>query len=152
MINNLQQKCLFKTNLIKQSVDAFASAMRDMKNAADMAATMKAAAEMVLASDQLQKYAELVEKSCREALAEAMESSGCTRFETDQQKISLVAGRRSVIISDPALIPQEFMRHPDPAPDKTLIANVLKNGFAVPGAVLNNGGAPTLQFKAKINE
>jgi len=82
------------------------------------------------------KAAESRAQALRDYLASCMTACGI-------EKISgpgvLLSFRKSsaVVINEPALIPAEFMRQPEPppaSPDKTAIAAAIKAGAEVPGA------------------
>lgn len=75
----------------------------------------------------------------REYLLRCMELANVQRIDCAHFGIAVRANPASVEIFEPAMIPQEFMRQPEPppaAPDKTAIKEALKAGKDVPGAVL----------------
>ena len=82
--------------------------------------------------DAIRKRAE----SMRSYLARCMEACGIEKIEGPGIALSF---RKSsaVVINEPGLIPQEFMRvkpAPPPEPDKTAISAAIKAGKEVPGA------------------
>lgn len=85
------------------------------------------------------KRAEALERRAehlREYLARALKACGIQKVSGPGVEISF---RKSsaVVIDEPALIPADYWRTPEPppaAPDKKLIAAALKDGAAIPGA------------------
>jgi len=60
--------------------------------------------------------------------------------------------QRTVIVTDPALIPADYKttpKAPDPEPDKKAILAALKAGEQIPGAELSNAGQPQLNVRLK---
>lgn len=77
-------------------------------------------------------------KSIDSALQLALEATGQARIETAVATIYLQANPVSVVITDPARIPAELMRIPEPQPDKAAIKKKLQDGERVQGAELSN--------------
>lgn len=78
-------------------------------------------------------------ESIRTYLQHNMQRCGITKIESPWFQISIRKNPPSVVVDDPALIPADLMRQPEPpppAPDKKAIKEALTNGFAVPGARL----------------
>lgn len=68
-----------------------------------------------------------------------MENCGISKIESPYLTISLQKNPAAVKIEDETLIPADYMRQPEtppPAPDKKLIAQAIKDGYAVPGCKL----------------
>lgn len=68
-----------------------------------------------------------------------MERTGITKIECPHFKIAIRENPASVVIDALTAIPEDYMRQPEPppaAPDKKLIAQAIKDGYAVPGAHL----------------
>jgi hypothetical protein len=84
------------------------------------------------------------EKQLRDYTQRCMEIAGVTKISAGTFSLSLQKNPASVEIFEPALIPEPYMRLPEPkppvaAPDKKLIAQAIKDGFDVPGAKLVQG-------------
>jgi hypothetical protein len=76
----------------------------------------------------------------RARVLEAMQEADIKRLVAPDMTVSLRPTSPRVIITDEALIPPDYMNQPPPKPDKRLIAQALKDKYAVPGAMLSNGG------------
>lgn len=74
----------------------------------------------------------------REAIQAAMETAELASLKTPAATLSMRASPPRVEITDPALLPAVFLVQPPPAPDKNAIKAALKDGEAIPGAVLSN--------------
>lgn len=75
----------------------------------------------------------------RSYLKTGMETAGVHRFETPELTISIRRNPASVLIDQNAVIPDRFMRIPEPpppAPDKKAIAEALKAGETIKGVEL----------------
>jgi hypothetical protein len=65
-----------------------------------------------------------------------MVNSGITKIECEYFKIAVRDSPPSVLITDPALIPAEYMKIPEPpapSPDKKKIIDDLKQGVVIDG-------------------
>lgn len=90
---------------------------------------------------ELRQRREAVEKradNLRSYLSRTLQACGIEKIERPGAVISF---RKStaVVVDEPGMIPDEFMRQPEPpppAPDKKAIADALKSGVSVPGAHL----------------
>lgn len=81
------------------------------------------------------------EKSLRSYTQKCMEIAGVSKITAGTFALSIQKNPASVEIFEPAMIPDDYMRLPEPkppvaAPDKKLIAQAIKDGFEVPGAKL----------------
>lgn len=68
--------------------------------------------------------------------------AGVKKVECPLFKLAIRDNPASVEVYQPELIPQKYMRQPDPppaAPDKTAIKEALKDGLDVPGCRLTHG-------------
>jgi hypothetical protein len=74
----------------------------------------------------------------RKVLMTYMEIAEVKRLERPLGTLTIGPKAPHVIITDEKVIPQDLWRYPDPEPNKILIREMLKNGDAVPGAVLSN--------------
>jgi hypothetical protein len=73
---------------------------------------------------------------------DAMRATGLPEIGTDEWHAKPAKTPGRVIVDDESLIPQTYMRTPEPPPpqpDKTAIAAALKAGAAVPGTRLESG-------------
>jgi hypothetical protein len=113
-----------------------AYAIRNLE--ASAAAIKDAEAQMAERRKRIEKRAEQI----REYLKTCMEVAGVSKIECPHFALSIAKNPASVDIFEPALIPSEFMRLPEPpppAPDKARIKDALKDGQDVPGAMLAYG-------------
>lgn len=116
---DLEQKALNVAMLVR-SLEADAAAVKQWaKDAADRAKAIEARAD-----------------SMRDYLANNLAACGIEKIEGPGVRITW---RKSsaVVVDEPRLIPDEFMRTPEPpppAPDKKAIGDAIKAGKEVPGA------------------
>lgn len=78
----------------------------------------------------------------REYTKICMEIAGVQKIECPHFALSIKKNPAGVEIFEPSLIPASFMRQPEPppaAPDKKAIAEAIKEGHEVPGAMLAQG-------------
>ncbi len=134
---------------VSAAVRATIDAQATLKAATDLVDVMQASAGIVLAMEALQDAAGQAEKHTRQVLATAMSATGATTIQTDAHTISLRDAAQVVLVTDRALIPPAFMRTRDPEPDKVTIGKLLRDGQVVPGVVLSNGAAPTIQIRGR---
>ena len=113
-----------------------------------MGSILQSTVGIIMALENLSELATDAKTACRAALAEAM-SLGLTTVRTDHHVASLRAATKRVIVMDEAALPAHLMHQPPPAPDLTAIGKLLRAGETVPGAVLSNGGADTLQIRTR---
>lgn len=83
----------------------------------------------------------------RRHIATLLDAAGLTRWKSPEFTVSLTPGRPGVVITDPAAIPDAFVRV-ERKPDKTAIGAALASGNDVPGADMRNG-APSLTIRTK---
>jgi hypothetical protein len=118
---------------------------KKMQREPDLMAAMSATVALILALEEAEAAAKAAQERARAALVEALDStSGSIR--AGIHTASVRKGSASVVITDDAAIPPEYMRQPAPVADKAAIAKALKDGREVPGAVLRNG-APGLTIR-----
>lgn len=82
-------------------------------------------------------------KAKREAICLTMDKADLGKIEAPEFTLSLRRSPASVVITDQALLPAEYLRTPEPPapePDKKKIGDALKANTSIPGAVLSNGG------------
>lgn len=82
----------------------------------------------------------------RVAILAAMQSGEIKSVETPAGTITRKAVPPSVLILEEASIPAEFFKPQDPKLDKKSVADALKAGRKVPGAMMGNGGE-TIQIR-----
>jgi len=78
----------------------------------------------------------------REYTKTCLEVAGVQKVECPHFELTIKKNPASVDIFEEALIPAKFMRQPEPpppAPDKKAIAEAIKAGEDVPGAILTQG-------------
>lgn len=101
------------------------------------------AADIITRADRYAKR----DSAIRGAVFAAMDALGLKKLEAPDFTTGISAGTASVIITDEAALPNEFMRvHREP--NKTAIGAALKGGAEVPGAELSNG-LPRLTVRTK---
>ncbi|HWT40986.1 MAG TPA: siphovirus Gp157 family protein [Dongiaceae bacterium] len=78
----------------------------------------------------------------KEYLKTCMEVAGVKKIDCPHFALTIKSNPASVDVFEPGLVPAEFMRQPEPPPpaiDKKAIAEALKAGLEVPGAMLAQG-------------
>lgn len=115
-------------------------------NVASFVRNLEATAEAIKqAEGQMATRRKFIENRAdriRAYLKDNMLRTGITKIECPYFKLSIRDNPPSVVIDTPELLPEDYWRQPEPpppAPDKKLIAQVLKDGVAVPGAHLERG-------------
>lgn len=146
----LRSVALKQVGSLASGVQQAQAAQASLRDAADIVETIGAAALAVLACETLAKIAKEADAAIRVATAEAMQL-GATTVHTpgDTHVISLKAGVRSAIVTDPEAIPADLWTRPEPKPDLTEIGKRLRSGAIIPGATLSNGAAPSIQIKRR---
>jgi hypothetical protein len=92
--------------------------------------------------DKLRDRKDRIEKRIgmrRVAILTAMQAGEIKKVETPAGTISRKAVPPSVLILEEAEIPGEFWKPSDPRLDKKAVADALKAGRVVPGAIMSNG-------------
>lgn len=110
-----------------------AYAIRNLE--ASAAAIKEAESQMAERRKRIEKRAE----SIRDYLHTCMKLANVTKIECPHFALSIAKNPASVDIFEPGLIPDLYMKTPEPppaVPDKKLIAQAIKDGFEVPGARL----------------
>lgn len=97
-------------------------------------------------AERKERYAARADRR-RETAMRFMERLERRKVEFPDFTASVVAGRRSVIVADPAAVPDDLCRIKR-EPDKTAIREAIEEGKKVPGAFLSNGGE-TLSVRFK---
>lgn len=105
---------------------------------ASAAAIKEAEAQMAARRKSLENRATYM----LERLKTGMEIAGVSKLECPYFAISIKKNPPSVDIFEPAIVPAEYMKTPEPpppAPDKTAIKAAIQAGRDVPGAMLAQG-------------
>lgn len=113
-----------------------AFAIRNLE--ASAAAIKEAEAQMTERRKRIEKRAEQI----RDYLKQCMELAGVQKIDCPHFCMSIAKNPASVEIYEAGLIPEDYMKYPEPpppAPDKALIKQAIKDGFEVPGARLTTG-------------
>ena len=121
-----------ESSLVEKS-QAVAFVVRNLESVAD--AIDAEAKRMADRAKAARNRAEAVKRYLREG----MQMAGVTKIEHPQFTLAIRKNPASVQIDGADLIPEQYMRQPEPpppAPDKKAIAVALKAGVAVPGASL----------------
>jgi hypothetical protein len=106
--------------------------------------TMQAAVSLILALEEQAETSAHYAKQVRAGLLAALEGT-TGQVHAGIHTATVSKGRASVVITDPAAVPHEFLSQPAPQPDKAIILTEIKAGKTVPGAALRNG-APSLRI------
>jgi hypothetical protein len=103
------------------------------------------AASIKDAEAQMAKRRKAIENKAagvRKYLHDSMQFAGIHKIDTPHFCLTIKNNPPSVDVFEPGLIPEEFMKQPEPppaVPNKTAIAGALKAGIDVPGARLAHG-------------
>jgi hypothetical protein len=127
----------------------FTHAAKAASQASDVVDVMRAAVDVLVAAETLHEEADAAVKDARAALAEAMESSGCTSLATKHHSAHLARKPAFLLIADEALIPRSFYVQPPEQLDKRALVSAIKDGTEVPGASLATPNAMSLVLRAK---
>lgn len=119
--------------------------VRTLSAAEDDAALSGAIAERIAAMQERKARIEARKDARRTAVLMAMETVGLKRLEAPEFTVSVGRSGGKVVVTDEALIPDEFVKI-ERKPMKKELAAALKAGTAIPGAMLGNP-APTLTVK-----
>lgn len=115
--------------------------------AGEAEANADAVAERIKALSERKARYEAQATEYRRHIATVMDAAGMTRWKSPEFTVSLTPGRAGVVITDPAAIPDDFVRIRR-EPDKTAIGAALASGADVPGATMANG-MPTLTVRVR---
>jgi hypothetical protein len=136
----------------------FTMTTKTVSQASDVEDTMRATLDAVIAAERLldvvggkkqKAAAEGAVRLLRDALTEAIESSGCPSVETPFHTASLRRQQAFVSITDEALIPREYFVQPPPQLDKRALKSAMADGIEVPGASLATPNERTLAIRAR---
>jgi hypothetical protein len=110
---------------------------------------MRAAVDVVVASEALHRAAIAAETAARASLAAAMESSGATTIAAEHQTAHLARKPAFLSIADETLIPRDYFVQPPPQLDKRALKSALTDGQEVPGVSLAIPNAMSLVIRAR---
>jgi hypothetical protein len=128
---------------------AFTYATQAVSKAADVVDVMRAAVEAVIAADGLHAAADMAVREARDALAEAMEASGCTTITAEHHAAGLSRKPAFLNIADESVIPRDFYTQPPPQLDKRALKSALTDGQEIPGVSLAVPNAMSLVIRAR---
>jgi hypothetical protein len=128
---------------------SFTHAAKAVSQASDVVDVIRAAVDAVVAAKALHTAADAAAKDARAALAEAMESSGCTSIQTEHDSAHLRRKPAFLNISDRTLIPAEFYVQPPPKLDESAVMSAIKDGILVPGASIGIPNSMTLAISPR---
>lgn len=134
--------------LVETEEPAFNDMLAALCRAADEAKRNEDAADM--RADALRERAGRYQKqyeAYRALIFAALDAAGQRAWKSPEFTVSVTPGRAGVVITDPAAIPDDFVRIKR-EPDKTAIGAALASGATVPGAEQRNG-FPTLIIRTK---
>lgn len=129
----------------------YSAALTTLRSVDDLEDRMRAAAELLLASEAAEEGFAQAKDAARAALTTAFCESGAPGIYTMHHHVTPTAGARQVIVTDEAAL---AARHPDlmivppPKPDKTAISRLLRTGGRIEGATLSNGTSPGIRITA----
>lgn len=134
--------------LVEQEAPEFNDMLAALCRAADEAeADMESVAARMLALTERQKRHRARIEAYRALIFAALDAAGQTKWKSPEFTVSITPGRPGVVITDPAAIPDAFVRIKR-EPDKTAIGAAIASGAEIPGADLRNG-APSLVIRSK---
>ena len=102
----------------------------------NLEAEAKAIKEAQDAMDKRRKAATTKAERLRNYLFHGLKLAGVTKVQFPHFVISVKQCPESVQIAPGALIPDEYLRHPEPEPNKVALKDALKHGKKIPGCSL----------------
>lgn len=102
----------------------------------NLEAEAKAIKEAQDAMDKRRKSAVNKAERLRNFLFHGMKLAGVEKIAFPHFVLSIKKNPESVRIADGVVLPDEFLRHKDPEPDKIAIKEALKSGRSIPGCIL----------------
>lgn len=134
--------------LVEQEAPEFSDMLAALCRAADEAgASVGAIKERIAALEDRKLRHEARREEYRALIFAALQAAEQTKWKSAEFTVSLTPGRPGVVITDPAAIPDAFVRVRR-EPDKTAIGAAIASGATVPGAELQNS-MPTLRVLTK---
>lgn len=134
--------------LVEAEEPAFNDMLAALCRAADEAgASVGAIKERIAALEDRKLRHEARREEFRALIFAALDAAGQRAWKSPEYTVSITPGRAGVAITDPAAIPDDFVRIRR-EPDKTAIGAAIASGAEIPGADLRNG-APSLTIRTK---
>ena len=134
--------------LVETEEPAFNDVMLALCRAADEAAADRdTVTERIRILQERSKRHDSRVEAYRALIFAALDAAGQTKWKSPEFTVSITPGRAGVVITDPAAIPDAFVRVKR-EPDKTAIGAAIASGATVPGAEQRNG-LPTLTIRTK---
>lgn len=134
--------------LVEQEAPEFSDMLAALCRAADEAgASVSAIKERIAALEDRKLRHEARREEYRALIFAALDAAGQRAWKSPEFTVSITPGRAGVVITDPAAIPDDFVRIKR-EPDKTAIGAAIASGATVPGAEQRNG-LPTLTIRTK---
>jgi hypothetical protein len=130
---------------------AVRSALVKVSTAEDAPTAAAALGDAIAMAEAMATGIEAATKDMRERFAMILQElpAKALPVEGRHHTYTISAARDGVRITDIDAIPAELMRQPPPSPDKAAILKLLSAGTPVNGAILSNGGAPSLRITAR---
>lgn len=129
--------------MIADAIEGQTGLMEAMDRAVDRIAALEANAaalkEQVHALTERRQRFEVGALKLRDMIKQILADTNLQKVERPRATLSLRKVPPSVIITDATTLPETYLRHKAPEPDKTAIGKALKSGQFVPGAMLSNG-------------
>lgn len=128
--------------------EAVQAAAAKVSGASDLLAAMKALAALVILADDALTAADATKKAVRATMLAAMDETGAPALRLSHHTISASSGAQTVIVTDPAQLPDDLMIQPPKEPDMKAIRALWKAKQPVAGTALRNG-SPYLSIHAR---
>lgn len=134
--------------LVEQEAPEFGDMLAALCRAADEAAAAEESVferirTLTVRADRFTRQRE----AYRALIYAALDAAGQTKWKSPEFTVSITPGRPGVVITDPAAIPDAFVRLRR-EPDKTAIGSAIASGATVPGAELQNS-MPSLRISTR---
>lgn len=134
--------------LVEQEAPEFSDMLTALCRAADEAASARdTVTERIRVLQGRRDRHDAHHEEYRALIFAALDAAGQRAWKSPEYTVSITPGRAGVVITDPAAIPDDFVRVKR-EPDKTAIGAALASGATVPGAEQRNG-LPTLTIRTK---
>jgi hypothetical protein len=128
---------------------AFAKTQQAAIDATDVVDVMGRTVSVILAAEHLKEMATEAEKAARSVLASQMNETGATQIAADHHLAYLSRKAAFVSIDQEDLLPPDYMRQAEPAPDKKAIKQAIEAGEDVPGCTLVRPNELQLVIRSK---
>jgi hypothetical protein len=114
---------------------------------ADLVGAARAAGETLRHLDDAMDDIHRAREELAAALLGVMAETGLTSVRIPWGTWYLRDAPPRVIVTDESALPPEFLAQPPPRPDLAALRAALRAGRDVPGAILGNGGGPSLCYR-----